>query len=129
MNWKYVKPLKNANAVKEFEEANGFSLPQDICDCIQEYNGGRPDRKCFDTEETEGRMIKCLLSYNPEDPETVYDACKALPGENLVPVASEPGGDLICYDETDKTIVVWLHETNGREKVADTFTEFLDDLY
>ena len=131
LKWKYVKKLKNNNVIKSFESDNSIKLPQDIISCMKENNGGRPDKKTFDTEETKGRVMKSLLSFNADDLETVYDINDILKKEkeNLFPFASDPSGNYICYNTKDKDIVLWLHETNKIEKIADSFTSFINMLY
>lgn len=131
LSWKYVKPLKNSKAVECFEADYGLKLSQDITSCIKQNNGGRPDKKVFDTEVSKGRVIKSLLSFNNDDLETVYDAIDRLKGEksNLVPLASDPGGNYICFDTKQQDIVLWLHETNTTEKISSSFTAFLETLH
>ena len=131
LTWKYVKPLKDNNAVECFENDNNLKLPQDIVSCVKEYNGGRPDKKTFNTEVTKGRVIKSLLSFNKDDLETIYDAIDVLKDENrdLVPIVSDPGGNYICYNTKKENIVFWMHETNTTEKISDNFTDFLQSLY
>lgn len=131
LTWNYVKPLKNDNAVECFEADNGLKLPPDIIACVKQNNGGRPDKKVFDTEVSKGRLMKSLLSFNKDDLETVYDAMDILKNENakLVPIATDPGGNYICYDTIQHDIVLWLHETNTTERISDSFTAFLKALY
>ncbi|MDR2599314.1 MAG: SMI1/KNR4 family protein [Oscillospiraceae bacterium] len=130
LTWKYVKPLKKANAIEAFESANGIKLPADIVSCVQQNNGGRSDKKIFNTQLSSGRVFKTLLSFNEDDIETVHSAVGILKeeGQSLVPLASDPGGNYICYDPVDG-IVLWLHETNSVEKITDNFKEFLAKLY
>mgnify|MGYP000866863327 CR=1 FL=1 len=131
LSWKFVKPLKDNKAVETFEADYGLKLPQDIIACIKQNNGGRPDKKVFDTTISKGRVIKSLLSFNKDDLDTVYDAMDILKGENsnLVPFASDPGGNYICFDTKQQDIVIWLHETNTTEKISGSFTAFLERLY
>lgn len=131
LSWKYVKPLKNNKAVETFESEYGLKLPQDITNCIKQNNGGRPDKKVFDTEVSKGRVIKSLLSFNKDDLETVYDAIDILKNEkpNLVPLVSDPSGNYICFDTKQQVIVLWLHETNMTEKISTSFAAFLEKLY
>lgn len=131
LSWKYVKPLNNNKAVESFESEYGLKLPQDITKCIKQNNGGRPDKKLFDTEVSKGRVIKSLLSFNKDDLETVYDAIYILKNEkpNLVPLVSDPSGNYICFDTKQQVIVLWLHETNVTEKISTSFTAFLEKLY
>ncbi len=137
LTWKYVKPLEDNDAVANFADKNGLKLPQDIISCIKQNNGGRPNKKMFDTEVSKGRLIKSLLSFNKRDLETIYDIFNMLKNENpvpianknLVPIASDPGGNYICYNTINQNIVLWLHETNATENIADSFTAFLKALY
>ena len=129
LTWKYVKPLEDNDAVANFADNNGLKLPQDIISCIIQNNGGRPNKKMFDTEVSKGRLIKSLLSFNQGDLETVYDVFNMIKNENLVPIASDPGGNYICYNTIHQNIVLWLHETNATESIADSFTAFLKALY
>jgi hypothetical protein len=131
LSWKYVKPLKNPDTViSSFESKRDIKLPTDIVNCFKEFNGGRPNKKLFNTDKSNERIIKTLLSFNDEDPETissVYDMLR-VEGQNLIPLASDPGGNFICYSEK-YGIVLWLHEINSFEQIANNFTQFLNILY
>ena len=116
LTWKYVKTLGDRHAVEAFLEENNLSLPEDLIVCLKDNNGGRPNRKTFDTDRSKGHMIKTLLSFNHGE----FD---------LVPFASDPFGNFICYDDSRGDIVLWLHETNRMEKISDSFTNFLNMLY
>lgn len=131
INWKYVKNLQSVESISVFEKMIGCNIPEDIKNCIIKYNGGRPDKKVYNTDLTKERTIKSLLSYNINDLETVYDAYNAVSksNDNLVPVASDPAGNYICFNKRNQKIVLWLHETDAEESVADTFTDFLNKLY
>jgi cell wall assembly regulator SMI1 len=128
--WKYVEPLNNEEAISMFEFENSIKLPNDIISCVKQNNGGRPNKDTFDTQFSKERVFKTLLTYNKGDIEDVFSAFDMLKeeGHNLIPLASDPGGNFICYD-TINGIVLWLHETNTTEIIADTFTEFLSKLY
>ena len=56
LSWKYVKELKNKEAIDIFEKENGVSFPTDLKDILLKYNGGRPSLRYFDTD---------TLSRNP----------------------------------------------------------------
>ena len=133
LTWKYVKTLGDRHAVGAFLEENNLSLPEDLIACLKNNNGGRPNRKTFDTDRSKEHMIKTLLSFNRGDAETVYTAFTTLRKEyqkfDLVPFASDPFGNFICYDDSRGDIVLWLHETNQTEKISDSFTDFLNMLY
>jgi very-short-patch-repair endonuclease len=75
-------------------------------------------------------MIKKLLSLNYDDVENIWDAYNVMQQENkkLVPFASDPGGNFICFNKDSGEIYLWLHETNTAEYVAESFKDFLDKL-
>ena len=132
LSWKYVKALKDRQCIKVFELENGITIPKDLKECIFDNNGGRPNVKVYDTNKSSGRVIKTLLSYNQEDVENIY---KILPlfKENsifLLPFASDPSGNFICVDLANKdSIVLWIHETESTEYIAESFSKFLGILH
>jgi cell wall assembly regulator SMI1 len=129
ITWKYVKKLTNDNAVEEFERKNQISFPEDLKQCIKMHNGGRPSRNIFDTDKTKERMFKTLLSFNNNDVENIdkYFHVIQTKLKNLLPFASDPGGNFLCIQ--NNKVVLYLHDTGNIEKVADSFSEFLKNLY
>ena len=130
IEWEYVEPLIDEKSIAMFENENKVQLPNDIVMCIKKNNGGYPNRNTFDTQLSKERIFKTLLSFNKGDIEDVFSAVNILQedGNSLIPLASDPSGNYICYDDKDG-IVLWLHETNTIEKIAESFTEFLNKLY
>ena len=130
MKWKYVKKLEDINELKNFEFENSCKLPVDLEKCVICNNGGRPEIKVFDTDKSEGRMFKRLLSFNYGEAENIWDAYNVMQKEDadLVPFAVDPGGNYICFQKIDHKIYLWLHETNTAEYVAESFKDFLNKL-
>ena len=116
--WKYVKPLKNEDAVREFLHRVQVVLPEKLVQYLTEYNGGRPSEPLFDTNEGREYVFKSLMSYNGEDIERID---KAYPGlfadTTLYPIATDAGGNFICYDIDTKQYILWKHETGTREVI------------
>lgn len=132
LKWKYIKPLENKLSIKEVEKKYNIQIPNDIETCIIKNNGGRPNLKVYDTEKSKERVFKTLLSYNTEDIENVYKVLEVFKKENieLLPIASDPGGNFICSDfKENNKIVLWIHETGKKEYVAESFAKFLTKLY
>lgn len=101
MNWKYVKALKSANLIDEFETLVCYELPKEFKECVLQYNGGRPERKGFDTDANKGRELKSFLSFNKEDRETVWKIHEWNKGElanKYFAFAIDNFGNLICFD-------------------------------
>jgi cell wall assembly regulator SMI1 len=130
LNWQYVKPLQDPNAIAQLASEAGVKLSADIIADLREHNGGRPDKKTFDTVQTKERALKAFLSFNEDDKGSAFVILDALKKEQpgLLPFASDPGGDYVCIT-TEGKVVLWLHETNEVEAVANSFSEFLSALY
>ena len=132
MNWKYVKTLKSANLIDEFETLVCYELPKEFKECVLQYNGGRPERKGFDTDAIKGRELKSFLSFNKEDRETVwkiYEWNKEELANKYFAFAIDNFGNLICFDMNEDNVVFLNHEDLSVEHIAKTFTKFLELLY
>lgn len=131
LQWKYVKPIKDDNAVSDLEKTMDFVLPAEFRQALPEINGGRPDKKCFKTETGCERCIKSVLSFNRDDRETVWmfnedDREEEL--EDLMTFATDDGGNHICFDRSGR-VLFYDHETGEAELVSRSFAEFLNSLY
>ena len=135
MDWKYVKELKDKDLVLSFLKSKGVKLPAEVIELIEMHNGGRPLRKCFDTNKHKECVFKSLLSYNPDDLETIYKVYKKGCDTNFIemklyPIALDPFGNFICVDLKDGERIVLLRmETLDVETVADNITLFVNSLY
>lgn len=131
LTWNYVKPLKDPNAVDHFLEQNHIELEQNLIDLLKNHNGGRPSPDTFDTSLTKERVFKALLSYNMEDRETIYKCySKELKERALFPLATDPAGNYICIDLGGENDIVFFEtESLGKERVANSFEEFINQLY
>lgn len=132
INWKYVKALKSANLINEFETLVCYELPKEFKECVLQYNGGRPERKGFDTDKNKGRELKSFLSFNKEDRETVwktYEWNKEELADRYLAFAIDNFGNLICFDVRNGNVIFLNHENLSTEHIAETFTEFLELLY
>lgn len=132
LQWKYVKPIKDDNAVSAFEQEYGFALPADFKHMLPEINGGRPDKKCFATKTGCERLIKSVLSFNRDDRETVWmfneDDSEEEALKDLMVFALDDFGNPICFDRSGR-VLFYDHEDEETEFVSDSFTEFLKCLY
>jgi hypothetical protein len=152
LTWKYTKPIKDKNEIATFEKKYRIIFPVDYKKFIKDNNGGHPSRTTFDTRESKGRVIKTLLSFNPKDSEsiqkfiTIDDFKRQKNGDQLVPFASTPGGDFICFNFftmpgqfsplskyvpilTASVVVLYLHESGKYENITQMFSWFLSKLY
>jgi len=131
IQWRDIIPLKVNSLIEDFEHAVTYEFPNSFKECVLNNNGGRPSISTFDTNKTEGRAIKLLLSFNKEDEENIWSMNEWDKSEpnNLLAFAIDNFGNLICFDVNDDNIVFWNHENNETELVAKSFDEFLGKLY
>ena len=127
INWKYVIPLENKEEIQEIEKKYSVLLPNDQKECIENNNAGYPNKKIFYNEVSKEKIFKDLISYNREDEENIYQF-EELFRINLIPFGLDPSGNILCLDD-DKKVILYLHETQEKEFVANNFSEFLNKLY
>jgi hypothetical protein len=131
MEWKYVKTLRNENAVKEFLLKQNINLSEDAILCLETNNGGRPLLNRFDTNKNKECVFKALLSYNQDDKENIYHSySEELKNQSLFPLATDPAGNFICADLANgEQLVLWKTESGTREEVATSLTNLISSLY
>ncbi len=128
ITWKFSSHVDRETVVKVARD-NGFSLPEDLIMLIMEGNNGIPSVKHFDSVGAKEHLIKTLLSYNSADIENVYGAIDVLKESKfrLYPIANDPAGNLLCL--SPQGIVLWNHENDTIDKVANSVSDFLNQLY
>jgi cell wall assembly regulator SMI1 len=144
---KKISPRKLAAV----EQKLSIKLPKEYRDFLLSHNGGRPEPDGFLAindrgEETDSCVDWFLAIYNGEDDnfEDNFRAYKIedvrLPDE-LVPIATDPGGNLICIAVDGPkcgAVYFWDHEMEAGtgEKpsydnvylIANSFNAFVDSL-
>ena len=119
LTWKYVKPLNDPTAVKNFLDKYGVSLPITLIEIMEKYNGGRPSEKAIITDTNREYVFKSMLSYNMSDKDTIYSIYPEVFGKtNWFPFASDAAGNFVCYDTQDDEYVLYNHETNKGERIV-----------
>lgn len=118
VEWKYVKPLKKADALESFCERQGVVLPDGLRAFLELNNGGRPSKPFFDTDKRSGYVFNSLYSFNEGDSNSVFDAyASAYVGSKLFPIGIEASGNSICTDLQTGALVPLNHETGKLEKI------------
>jgi len=131
LQWKYVKQLSDENLISKYESENKVELEEEFKDIIKKYNGGRPRPNVFDTEVRKECVFKSLVSFNNDSSASIFEVTKWVndsTNRKLVPFASEPSGNYICFTENNN-IVSWMHETGNVEFICNSFNEFLEMMY
>ena len=128
MDVKYVKPLKDKEAIEALFAEHGAKIPQGFTDFFVKYNGGRPlDNTCVLKDGSE-RVVNSFLSFNEEDKENVYKAIRRVGGDNqrLIPFAGDPAGNYYCL--LDGRVVFWSHEDGEIIEAAESLEAFYHAL-
>lgn len=119
LTWKYVKPLTDPMAVKNFLDKHKVSLPASLIEIMEKYNGGRPSEKTIITNTGREYVFKSMLSYNKGDKETIYSIYPELfKGTSWFPFASDAAGNFVCYDTGSNAFVLYNHETDRGEVIT-----------
>lgn len=132
MEWKYVKPLSSVDCINEFESLVNYSFPTEFKNCVLHNNGGRPNKRVFDTDVQRERSLKTFLSFNKEDRETIWKILewnKTQLLDNYIAFAIDNFGNLICFDKSKQRIVFYNLESDRVEQIANNFSEFMRGLY
>ena len=123
----------------------GIHLPEEYRAFLLRYNGGRPTPRAFPIEGLANNPFGVILDFFGID-DTV-ESCNLdwnvetmngrLPA-NLLPIACDDGGDLIClslFGEDADSVLFWdRHKEKGAPsyenvfKIASSFTEFIDGV-
>lgn len=143
---KKFAPAVSEAEVLRVEKKWEFTLPQEYRSFLLLHNGGKPtfDRFKFRQGSYGRSMVDWFLAIyegkydNFEDYFDVYKIREPRLLNNLVPIAHDPGGNLICISvlgEDRGAVYFWDHEEEQDEAtsenvylIADTFNEFLQKL-
>ena len=128
MKWKYVKSINDSKSIENIEQKFNVKIPVDLKYIIIKYNGARPLKNIFDTQNSKERVFKSLLSYNKEDKENIY-IYDELFHRGYIPFAITPSGDLLCINKENQNVELYLHETDIFELICSDITKFIDTLY
>lgn len=129
IKWKFSVPLEKDGVLEDFERDYGVSIPTDLKRIIINHNAAIPDKDTFDYP-TKGMVFAGLLSFNHSDEETVYMAASQFFQNGklqLLPFATNGFGDFLCLKDTK--VVLWNHENNSTEDIADSVESFLNLLH
>lgn len=127
-SWLHATPISD-ELIAEIENRYNVQLPEDLKSILKEGNNGVPSKRFFDTNVAEGHEWKTLLSYDKSDMENIYSALSVLKDvdADLFPFGNDPAGNIICLKKNK--VVLWHHETDEIEFVANSISEFLAKLY
>jgi len=142
--------IKNSGSViseidiSAVEKALNIKFPSAYREFLLKFNGGRPQPNHFvilnNPSDTHG-ILEYFFGINAPDYSDIIKQhsiyANRIP-KNLFPIATDPGGNLICIDLVTNKIFFWDHEEESEEgqipslkniyPVANTFEELLNNL-
>ena len=138
--------LKKKDIVK-FEEEFGITLPEEYKNFLMVHNGGRPKQKIFPIQNNPSDthayidFFLCLKEKDVYEIATWINRYQLRIPHNMIPIAVDPGGNLICLSVSGTNsgkVYYWEHEyevEGGIEPwdknlypVASSFLEFIKTL-
>ena len=128
MEWKYVKVLKDNSVFENIEKTYNIEIPKYLKEIISKYNGGRPEKRLFDTQNGKKRILQGLISFNKEDRASI-SIYEDFLREGYIPFAITEFGDVICIKIDNGFIELYLHELDTFEYVCDNIEKFFNILY
>lgn len=131
ITWKYIKPLENSLAVKNYLIEQQVVLPVDLVELLEKCNGGRPSDKTIITDTSNEYVFKSLFSFNKKDTGSIYNIYPDLFGDSaLFPFGSDSSGNIICFNTKSQSFVLYNHETDRIEKIIDApFLKSIEIVY
>ncbi len=140
-------PLINEQNLNEVERQLGIELPDDYRNFLLSHNGGSPKLNIFpiagDIIGNRGMLNRflCIQEGDDDDMRVYVQTYQDRVPLNLLPIAYDPGGNLICLsvDGLDKgKVYFWTHEEECEEGespsynniyfVANSFNDLINSL-
>lgn len=141
-----LTPL-DQETIEDFERNLDIVLPSSYRTFLLQYNGGHPQPNMFPIQgfyaDTHGLLewFFCIAEGDVYDLVQNKQVYKNRAPSDLLPIGTDPGGNLICLGVKGKNygkIYYWDHETEGEEGeqptydnvyfVADSFDDLLQSL-
>lgn len=133
--------------IAEVEQQLGVIFPPDYRAFLLAHNGGYPDPNVFPISGLQSddhgilEWFFCIQAGDYNDLIRNTSTFRGRVPPNLIPIASDPGGNLICLSVTGRdvgTVYYWDHEEEVDEGeppdytnvyfIADSFSTLLDSL-
>ena len=128
-NWTGGNEIKDNSIIEKVETKLGFKLPRSYKALVNQYNGGRPIKNCFDVGKRKGHVFRSLIPI-----ERITGMKGRVPGNN-VPFAEDPFGNYICFNSNGNNISIsyYNHEEVEDSKaitiISGSFGGFINKLY
>ena len=130
IKWKYGSPVGD-EVVRAVESQLGVVFPSDYRTVVAEHNGGRPKPNAVEIPGRREAVVERLVRLDAGGGEDVPSAAAVLKDRGqgrLVPFASDPFGNLFCFQfarNAPSAVVFWEHESGSVSTICQTFTDLL----
>lgn len=131
--------------IRRIESQIGMRLPSEYAAFLLKHNGGCPIPNAYPIEGLENNPFGVIqVFFGIDDPvescnlDWTYEVVSGRIPPNLLPIACDDGGDLIClslFGEDAGAVLFWDQHTEPSTpsydnvyKIADSFAEFLDGI-
>lgn len=129
ISWKYVKPLKDSNAIETICKERSVRIPAKTAKALRINNGGRPSSKHFDTVRETDYVLSSLYSFNSDDPNSIIGNLDLYFGRGLFPIGIEAGGNAVCLELESNRLILAKHESGDNEPIVlESNTELFSQL-
>ncbi|MCY9163929.1 SMI1/KNR4 family protein [Bacillus atrophaeus] len=145
IKWRKRSTFQEAtnSQIEYVEEKLKIKFPTDYREFIKDHNGCSPiDKKVVlfqDSRESINNLLSIGDPTRPIDLLSTINNVKDRLVDNIIPFATDAGGNLFCFDyrisSIEPVIVFWDHEIAYEDKessisyVCDSFTELINKLY
>ncbi|GAB3503497.1 SMI1/KNR4 family protein [Emticicia fontis] len=140
-----TKIATNESEIASLEKRLNTTLPSQYREHILKYNGGFPNKECFNTQGGGRSKIHYFYSIydgkysNFEKSFKTFKVIEKRMLSHIFPIAYDDGGNQICISTDDKdygAIYFWNHEEETDEPsydnmylIAKSFNDFLNCLF
>lgn len=123
---------KNLSSFINLEKKLGFTITEEVKEILLEYNVAKPERTYYKKENIEFRL-NYFFGFSEHKHEDFYDTYNNYLGripDELYPIASVDGGDLLLVSKIDESIYFWFHEEDdwGIENITKWPTKVCNDI-
>jgi len=122
-----TQPPASTEELKNLELNLGIALPESYRGFLSEYNGATPESNIFTVSERDHGGISQFIPCSEilEEKNLVVDVFP----NHVIPIAWSAGGNYVCIDLTDSSVLFWDHEEYDHLRhLASSLDEFLHML-
>ena len=129
----FIEPSKinfDEIALVSFENIIGVCLPKEYVDFLKKNNGGTPQLNTIElpNEEIKSFSITSFLGLELDDINNLqaqFLTYRQRIQKNYIPIANVEGGNIVCLNIVNGSILLWDHETELINHSTRSYKSFL----